>query len=188
VKQTGPLFWQPRKNYLKIISHPCRGLILILLNYFIWIFLFLISLLLVKNTINAFWQILIATIIAELIERQSKKHVLWQRPLYQKNKKVPKGLVQSWYNTGSFPSGHATKAVYFFLFVLQYQIISPIFYLVISLPLLLFRVLVGFHYPIDILGGLFIGIIIWFFSRNIIFPAFLTNTIKSIFDIIFFIK
>lgn len=188
MKQTGPLFWQPRKNYLKIISRPCYGWILILLNYAIWLFLFFISFLLIKNDINAFWQLLIATTIAELIERQSKKRPFWQRPLYKKNKKVPKGLVRSWYNTGSFPSGHTTKAVYFFLFVLQYQVISPESYLLISLPLIFFRVLVGFHYPIDILGGLLIGPVIWFFSQNITPPVFLTNITKSIFDIIFFIK
>jgi len=188
MKQTGPLFWQSRKNHLQIISRPLNGLLLILLNYAIWVFLFFISFLLVKKSPNTFWQILIATIMAELIERQVKKHAFWQRPLYQKNKKVPKGLVESWYNTGSFPSGHTTKVVYFFFFVLQYQIINPVFYLIISLPLIFFRILVGFHYPIDILGGLFIGIIIWLSSRNIIFPIFLTDTIKSIFDIISFIK
>ena len=188
MKQTGPLFWQSKKNYLKIISRPYNGLLLILLNYSIWIFLFLISFFLIKNTANTFWQILIATAIAEIIERYSKKCTFWQRPLYQKNKTVPRGLVQSWYNTGSFPSGHTTKTVYFFLFVLQYQIIDPIIYLFISLPLIFFRVLVGFHYPIDIIGGLFVGIIIWFFSRDITSPVFLTDVIKSIFDTISFIK
>ena len=188
MKQTGPLFWQPKKNFLHLISQPFNGLFLILLNYSIWAFLFFISFLLIKNTINSFWQILIATIIAELIERYGKKHALWQRPLYQKNKKVPKGLVESWYNTGSFPSGHTTKVVYFFLFILQYQVINPAVYLLVSLPLLLFRILVGFHYPIDMLGAVIIGIPIWAFTHSIIFPSLATDIINSIFNTIFFIN
>lgn len=188
MKQTGPLFWQPKQNFLKIISHPLDGLFLILLNYSIWVFLFFCSFLLIKNAANTFWQILIATLIAEVFERLSKKYVFWQRPLYQKNKKVPKGLVESWYNTGSFPSGHTSKTVYFFLFILQYQVLNPILYLTITLPLLLFRILVGFHYPIDILGGVIIGISIWAFTHSIIFPGLLIDIIKNIFSAVFFIN
>ncbi len=188
MKQTGPFFWQSKKNYLKIISRLQNGLLIILLNYSIWLFLFVISFLLIKNNYNTFWQILIATLIAEVIERSIKKFTFWHRPLYQKNKKVPRGLVESWYNTGSFPSGHTTKAVYFFLFALQYQVVNPIVFLTISLPLLAFRVLVGFHYPIDILGGAIIGITLWFLTRGIIFPASLTAIIQTIFDTVFFLK
>jgi len=80
---------------------------------------------------------------------------------------VPAGLVESWYETGSFPSGHTIKATYFFLFTLQYAVISPTIFLAVVIPLLTFRILVGFHYPVDMFGGAFIGFLLWFLVKII---------------------
>jgi membrane-associated phospholipid phosphatase len=91
--------------------------------------------------------------------------------------------VERWYKTGSFPSGHTMKAVFFLLFILQYQVFSPVIYLLITISLLSFRVLAGFHYPIDMLGGLVLGLSIWLTTYRLQFPPFLVNFIRTIFNI-----
>jgi len=183
------LFWQPKKDYLRWFQKNifCKK-VLIFLNYVIWLFFFFISYLLIKTNTNIFWQILFATVVAEVVERFIKSKVYWRRPMFEHKDKTPVGLVDSWYKTGSFPSGHTVKAVYFFLFILQYQVFSPFVFLIIVIPLLSFRILVGFHYPIDMLGGLVVGCLIWLLSKGIIFPQPATEIIQSIFDFIFFIK
>jgi membrane-associated phospholipid phosphatase len=104
--------------------------------------------------------------------------------MFKKGLKTPPGLVKSWYNTGSFPSGHTIKSTFFFLFVLQYQVINPSFYLIIVLPLLLFRVLIGFHYPIDMFGGFVIGVILWLISIPLTSPLFLNNIVSFFINLI----
>lgn len=183
------MFWQPKIDYLKLIlSKKSTTYLLAVTNYLIWIFLFYISYLLIKKNINVFWQIFFATAISEIVERVLKSKVYWRRPLFNKNDRTPPGLVDKWYQTGSFPSGHTIKAVYFFLFVLQYQIFPPETFLAICIPLLLFRIFIGFHYPIDMIGGAAIGGIMWLVSNWIIFPQYLNNFIKIIFNFVFFIK
>ena len=188
IKHT-PLFWQPKFDFLKALNRTRFGKYsVIFLNYAIWLFLFYISFLLIRFQTNIFWQILIATVTGELIEKYGKSHALWRRPLYERNDKTPTGLVDRWYKTGSFPSGHTIKAVFFFLFILQYHVFSPSLYLGITLPLLFFRILIGFHYPIDMLGGCLMGVIIWFATRQIVFPSLLTQIIRDIFNFVFLIK
>ncbi len=183
------LFWQPKTDWLRWFQQThFRQKLLIVLNYVIWLFFFFISYLLIKSDTNIFWQILFATIIAEIIERVVKKKVTWCRPMFEHKDETPTGLVDSWYKTGSFPSGHTIKAVYFFLFILQYQIINPYIFLAIVVPLLTFRVLVGFHYPIDMIGGVILGFTIWFMSKGIILPINLTNIVQQVFNFIFFIN
>lgn len=162
------LFWQPQFDLLKIINKfRHHTAILIFLNYFIWLFFVFISFLLVFKDINIFWQLLFATFFGELIEKYGKSHTLWKRPFFKHHSHVPAGLVESWYETGSFPSGHTLKATYFFLFVLEYGVFSPYLFLSIVIPLLIFRVLVGFHYPIDMLGGAIFGFLLWFLVKII---------------------
>jgi membrane-associated phospholipid phosphatase len=182
-------FWQPHFDLLRYLSLSKFGRILIIfLNYAIWFFLFFISYLLIKSNPNTFWQLLIATAIGEFIEKYGKKHALWRRPLFVRHDSTPIGLVDSWYQTGSFPSGHTVKVTYFFLFILQYHLFSSPIFLAVSLPLLFFRILVGFHYPIDMLGGAIIGLAIWFLTHQIIAPAVLTQIIQVIFNTVFFIR
>lgn len=180
------LFWQPKKDYLKLFDHSIFGEIaLVICNYSIWVFFFLVSYLLIRYDFNFFGRLFVATLVAELIERYLKKQKIWIRPMFKRRSSAPTGLVNSWYFSGSFPSGHTMKMIYFLLFVIATHVISIPLFLIITIPLLTFRVLVGFHYPIDIIGGIFIGFIIWFFSKAIIFPDFLNNFIHPIFNFIF---
>ena len=182
-------FWQPQKDWLRWFEQSStRKKILIFLNYIIWFFFFYISYLLIKRDANIFWQILIATIIAEFVERFLKSKIYWRRPLFKKKDVLPPGLVKKWYKTGSFPSGHTIKTLYFLLFIIQYQVFSVPLFLSIVSPLLFFRVIVGFHYPIDIFGGAITGVLVWLISKPIVFPIFLTKIIQSIFNFVFFVK
>ena len=177
-------FWQSNFDLLSFLQTFKSGnLLIIILNYSIWLFLAAVSFVLVSNNANVFWQLFTATLICEVIERFLKSKKFWPRPIFQKHQHLPTGLVEKWYKTGSFPSGHTMKATFFLLFILQYQVSSPTLFLAIIIPLLIFRVLAGFHYPIDILGGFFLGIAIWFSSHQIQFPSFLVNFIRSIFSL-----
>jgi len=189
MKKNNLLFWQPHFDFLRHLEKtPAGSFLIIILNYAIWLFLLLVTFILIKSQTNIFWQLLTATIIGEIIEKIGKNHAVWCRPLFQRHDSTPVGLVDRWYKTGSFPSGHTIKAVYFFLFVLQYHIFNPIVFLGVSLPLLFFRVLIGFHYPIDIFGGLIIGSLIWVFTHQIVAPTAWTQFVHFIFNAVFFIK
>jgi membrane-associated phospholipid phosphatase len=189
MKSSQILFWQSPFDLLRWFNRSRAGrFMIIIFNYSIWFFLFYVSFLLIKNQTNVFWQLLAATVLGEVIEKYGKKHALWRRPLYQRNDQTPIGLVDRWYKTGSFPSGHTIKATYFFLFICQYQISNPFLYLIIAVPLLIFRILIGFHYPIDMLGGVLIGCLLWLLSHQIIAPQVLIDTVHVIFNFVFFIK
>lgn len=184
------LFWQPKTDLYKKISQTKYGdKFLVILNYIIWVFLFYISFILIKQDKNIFWQLFLATIISEIIEKFLKSKLFWPRPLHQNNNNLPKGIMKSWYQKGSFPSGHAIKAVFFLIFILNTSIlISPILFLIIITPLILARIILGLHYPIDVLGGIAIGLIIAYLVMQIHFPAFMINFITPIFNFIFFIN
>lgn len=184
------LFWQPKLDFYKKISQTKYGrYFLVFINYVIWAFLFYISYLLIKQDKNIFWQLFFATIVSEIIEKFLKTKSFWQRPLHLNHNILPNGLLKSWYQKGSFPSGHAIKAVFFFIILLHSGIvISPLCFLIIIIPLVLIRVLLGLHYPIDVLGGIIIGFIIGFLIKQIHFPQFMIDFITPIFNFIFLIK
>lgn len=183
------LFWQPKRDYFQHFSSSVGGnRLLVFLNYVIWVYFFYISFLLVQKDANIFWQLFVATVLAEAIEKFLKIKNYWKRPVHQKNHQLPNGLLKSWYQKGSFPSGHTIKAVYFFLFLIQYQVDTPWLFLSITIPLLLFRLFVGFHYPIDLIGGALIGIIIWLLVAHLVFPAAMVALAAYLFKTIFFIK
>lgn len=183
---TSILFWQPKKDYLRLLSSKKIGKIFIVIfNYLIWVFFFYLSYLLIKIDIKILWQLLFATIFSEIIERYLKNKKFWCRPMYNHHDSTPSGLVDSWYKTGSFPSGHSIKSAFFFLFLLQYQIYSPLIFILVTGLLLSFRVLVGFHYLIDIFGGFIIGIIIWFVVHSWQIDIPLNYFIQNIFNFIF---
>lgn len=189
MNQRNLLFWQPRWDFLKIFSSsPIGKISLVVLNYLIWIFLFYISYLLIKNNPNVFGQILLATIFSEIIEKVLKQKVYWRRPMFVRHDETPTGLVDKWYQTGSFPSGHTIKATFFFLLLLQYPVFPlPIFVSITGL-LLSFRVLVGFHYPIDILGGFGLGSLVWFSVQFLNFSESFNHLVRVIFNFVFLIK
>lgn len=183
------LFWQPKKDLLSFFEYGFwREVALVFLNYSIWFFFFFVSFKLIYFDINFFGRLFVATLFAEIIERFLKKKRIWLRPMFDRHKIAPKGLVNNWYYSGSFPSGHTMKATFFLFFIIFANVISLPFFLSIVIPLLIFRVLVGFHYPIDILGGIFMGIILWFFTKDLIFPVNFNNFISVIFNFVFFIK
>jgi len=189
MKQANIFYWQPKNDYLKIITSTSSGrYLLIVLNYLIWIFLFYISFLLIKSDINNFWRILFATITSEVVERYLKSRVYWTRPMFVRHSSTPTGLVDKWYKTGSFPSGHTIKAVFFLLFVISSGVFPIPVFLAITLPLIFFRVIIGFHYPIDLFGGIAIGIFVYLINSLIIFPSSINNIIQFIFNTVFFIK
>jgi membrane-associated phospholipid phosphatase len=140
---------------------------------------------LIRNDINIFWKLLFITVIAEFLERFLKNKIYWRRPLFEKKDRLPHGLVGKWYETGSFPSGHTVKAVYFLLFLIQFQVFPLPLFLIIVVPLLFFRVVIGFHYPIDMLGGILTGVLVWLPSKMITAPDYLNKVIKTIFNFIF---
>ena len=180
------IFWQPQFDLLGFILKKKAGSFkIVFLNYLIWFFLLFVCYLLINQQPSLFFSILIAMVISEIVERFGKQHALWRRPFFKRHQHTPPGLVESWYKTGSFPSGHTIKAVYFFILNLQFLVISPLVYLAVTLPLLIFRVLVGFHYPVDILGGLIICWGIWLFSSLFPSPEILTNLIQIIFSFVF---
>jgi membrane-associated phospholipid phosphatase len=184
------LFWQPKKDWFKEISKLKHGhKILVFLNYIIWLFLFYVSYLLIKSETNIFWQLFTATAIGELVEKVLKSKSFWRRPLHINKNILPDGLLKSWYHKGSFPSGHAMKATFFFLFIIQYPIsLSPENYLLVVIPLILIRIYLGLHYPIDIIGGIISGIAIWFLVHLLIFPDFLVNLVRIVFNFVFLIN
>jgi len=181
------LFWQPKTPYLqKILALEYGNMLMVLLNYQIWFFLLFMVFLLITKTPNSFLPIVICTIIGEYVEKFGKKHGPWKRPILAHHQEPPPGLVTRWYKSGSFPSGHTIKATFFFLFIIQYHVIHPLVYLVATVPLLIFRVFVGFHYPIDMIGGVFFGFLLWYFSHGIISPEVLNTFITSAYNFIFY--
>ena len=183
---TSILFWQPRKDYLNFLSRNKLGkAIIVTLNYLIWIFFFYISYLLIRTDIRILWQLFFATLFSEIIERYLKKKNFWCRPMFNSHDSTPVGLVDSWYKTGSFPSGHSIKSAFFFLFILQYQVFSPLLFVIITGLLLLFRVLMGFHYLIDIFGGFVIGIILWVIVHSWQVNTSINSTLQNLFNFVF---
>ena len=182
-------FWQSKKDYLSVFDHSFFGEInLIICNYSIWIFFFIVSYFLIHHDINFFGRLFFATLIAEIIEKYLKKQKYWIRPMFNRRSVAPVGLINNWYYSGSFPSGHTIKTVFFLLFIISTGAFPLSLFLIITIPLLSFRVFVGFHYPIDILGGIFLGILIWIITKNIISPDILNNLIQTVFNFVFFIK
>lgn len=184
------LFWQPKIDFYKLLASKKYGhLALLTLNYCLWVFLFYISYLLIKNNINVFWQLFLATILSEIVEKLLKSKEFWPRPLHLRKNVLPKGIIKGWYHRGSFPSGHAIKVFFFLVLILNTTIIFPLWvFVLITFALLISRVILGLHYPIDILGGIIIGLIIGYLVSQIQFPQLLLNFIKPIFNFIFLIN
>ena len=181
------LFWQPKTDWFKVISQKRGGnIFLVIFNYILWVFLFYVSFRLIRFNTNVFWQLLLATIISEIFEKFLKIKSFWPRPLHMRQNDLPTGMIKSFYHHGSFPSGHAIKITFFLVFLLQNPAAFPIVsYLVITIPLVFSRIILGLHYPIDLIGGILIGLLIGLAISQIQFPVFLINFIHPIFNFIF---
>jgi len=183
------LFWQPSTDYLRRLSSFKFGRnILIFLNYAIWLFFFYLSYLLIKHDFSFFWLLLLTTLLAEIVERLIKKKNFWCRPMFLRHDCTPPGLVDKWYRSGSFPSGHTIKATFFLLFLIFTPVFPLWLFFLIVIPLLWFRVLVGFHYPVDIFGGVGVGLIIWFLISQLNISSPIDSFLKLIFNTIFLIN
>lgn len=184
------LFWQPKTDWFKALASKKYGhCVLLILNYCLWIFLFYVSYLLIKTDINIFWQLFLATIISEIIEKILKSKQFWSRPLHLRQNVLPKGILKGWYLKGSFPSGHAIKVFFFLVLMINSVINFPLWIFILITSILLFsRVILGLHYPIDILGGIIIGLIIGYLVLQFHFPQFMLDFIQPIFNFIFFIR
>lgn len=184
------LFWQPKNDWFKILASKKHGhTALLILNYCLWIFLFYISYLLIKTDINIFWQLFLATVVSEVVEKILKSKQFWPRPLHLRQNVLPKGILKGWYLKGSFPSGHAIKVFFFLVLIINSVINFPLWIFILITSVLLFsRVILGLHYPIDILGGIIIGLIIGYLILQIHFPQFMLNFIQPIFNFIFLIN
>jgi undecaprenyl-diphosphatase len=181
------LFWQPQTDWFKTISKKKGGnIFLVILNYSLWFFLFYVSFRLIRFNTNIFWQLFLAAIISEILEKFIKIQSFWPRPLHLRQNFIPVGLIKSFYHHGSFPSGHAIKVVFFLVFLLQNSGSFPLAcYIAITFPLVFSRVLLGLHYPIDLIGGAIIGLLIGLFVGQIQFPLVLINFIHPIFNFVF---
>ncbi len=82
----------------------------------------------------------------------------WDRPFYQNGVQPP-----AWfggYSQGSFPSGHAIRSAIVLYFLWQEN--RKLFWFLLPGIILvnLGRILFSLHYPIDIIGGLILGLIL----------------------------
>ena len=183
------LFWQPQADYLRYLSKSKLGKkLLIFLNYVIWLIFLYLSYLLIKFDFSLFWLLFLATLLAELTERLIKKKIFWCRPMFIRHDSTPVGLVDKWYRSGAFPSGHTIKATIFLLLLISFPVFPLWLFFLIVIPLLCFRVLIGFHYPADILGGVIIALLIWFLISPLKIYTPIDSYLQLIFNTIFLIN
>jgi len=144
------LFWQPENftfnPFLFFFSHWFLWLAILALTIWWWS----------KKRYTVlffFWSLLL---ISEVIEMFIKHFVFWERPFYTLGT-VPPDWIMS-YSRGSFPSGHAIRSVILFFYL--NKINKRLFWVLMPAAVLtnLGRILFGLHYPIDIIGGIIIGL------------------------------
>ncbi len=171
------LFWQPKKNYFKALSRLKFGpQILLFLNYSPWLVVLLATISLTSQKGFLIFQIFLAMILSEIVEKVIKVKNFWSRPITKNKDELPKGFIKSWYKIGSFPSGHAIKAVFFTLLLLTLKptLFLPLIVLLLSLALI--RVILSLHYPIDFLGGSVLGGLIYCLTDLVPFDTLLPWT------------
>ncbi len=150
------LFWQPfqiAKNYYDVLYFFSY--------WYIWLIVVIISLFfLFKNTKKSLFFLWMSLVIAQTIETVLKHFSPWSRPFLELGSTPPNWLTS--YSQGSFPSGHAMKGIIVLYFLFLYN--KKIF--ILALPGVLImdytRIYFGLHYPIDILGGSIIGLVVIF--------------------------
>jgi len=134
------------------------------LEYFLWFFLIL---LLVINT-KKYWKMALEALITAVFTRFFLAEIIrliWfkPRPFVTLNF-IP--LIDKSPTEASFPSGHAS--FYFALSTIVYCYNKKIgtFFYIISFLIVVARVFVGIHWPLDILFGTILGVLTgWVFNK-----------------------
>ncbi|MFH1602054.1 MAG: phosphatase PAP2 family protein [Candidatus Shapirobacteria bacterium] len=148
-------FWTP--------SRSCLGFCFRFWHFFSFYFflavIFLLNLWWVASNnypqLFCFWKIML---FSEAIHQAGKFFSPWPRPYLKSGAKVPKSIFG--YSKGSFPSGHALRAVIIFYFLAQINV-SIAWILAPGLFLSVFsRLVFSLHYPVDIVGGFSIGLLL----------------------------
>jgi undecaprenyl-diphosphatase len=150
------LFWQPFQ-----ISETYFDVLYFFSYWYIWLIVVIISLIfLFKNTKKSLFLLWMSLVIAQIIETGLKHFSPWSRPFLESGSAPPDWLTS--YSQGSFPSGHAMKGIIVLYFLFLYN--KKIFFLAIPGVLIMdfTRIYFGLHYPIDILGGSIIALVIIF--------------------------
>lgn len=152
------LFWQP-------VEQSSNLVLFFFSHWFLWVLIFGLTLYWIYRkkikTISFFWLLLV---ISEVVHTFLKNLSPWDRPFVNDGVSPPSWFVD--YKSGSFPSGHAFRSVILMFFLWKED--KKVFWLLL-LPVLLIsvgRVVYKLHYPIDILGGFFLGVLeVYIFSK-----------------------
>lgn len=113
----------------------------------------------IRRAPRCFWSALVAAVIAGVLVQGMKKIVNVPRPLAV----FDPGMFAHWgpaYKAVSFPSGHAA-AIFALagIWIMGLERASPVRALLLGLAVLvsLSRIMVGVHWPLDVLGGMLAG-------------------------------
>ncbi len=157
-------------NNFALNSESLDTIFIFLADWLIWwvIFYVVVLFFLKKITLKLITKILIATLLAWLISKIIKYFYFSPRPF------VLLDDVKMLFNHGlndSFPSGHATFTFALAMAVSLFKSYKIGILLFISAILIsLSRVIVGIHWPLDILAGSILGIVIplifWFLQKK----------------------
>ena len=108
-----------------------------------------------------FYKLLGALLINEVIGSIIKIIFPKKRP----NKQTYKNLIEK-IDAGSFPSIHASRITLTYLTLFLNTAITSykIIYLLVIVLVIISRILLKKHFIIDVIGGLFIGFVIWYIA------------------------
>lgn len=163
-------------NHTRLISQ-FFGIISRLGNGGFWYsFIIILPLVHGSQAIIALLHIIIAALIVTIIYKSIKSTTLRVRPY-----KISSNILQNVaaLDQFSFPSGHTMYAVSFSYILIQYYpqwgwVVVP-FTILVSLS----RLVLGLHYPSDVLAGIILGLLIGQFSFNVVITQ-ATNLLLSI--------
>ncbi len=136
-----------------------------LAQYLPWVLIGILILFLLKN-FKKYWKMVSLGILAAVFARIITEiiHWLWYRPRPFVENQINSLLSHS--PTSSFPSGHATFFFALSTIVYFYNKKAGIFFFLASFLIVLARVFTGLHWPLDILGGVAVGIFsAWFLNK-----------------------
>lgn len=126
---------------------------LVMLLYFIFLFLLIQTKnsFLVQSIVVPFITLVIITIIRKMVNRKRPFEVFPIVSAISHNK------------GNSFPSRHTASAFIIAVTILHYHLLWGIFFLVIAFIIGISRVMLGLHFPLDVLAGAVISLIIGYF-------------------------